>query len=367
MRAPLTALRNAPANHASAPAMPLPSISGAAHNENANLPPLKSIVDGLPQSAVSPVPAIVRKPQTAAPHPVTTFSAINTTNKKRKSTDALEGDDEHIVSFDDMPNNVSCDTIRRKINAFLETKEMNKTRFCKELGVNSKSFASFMGQSGPYGGSNNSTFDSAWVFFQQREVDARGAKKQKIADVKAQKAAAKVAEKAAKTNGGVASAPAAPTQSTPAAVSAPEAAKKGKTVKNVKSAPGSNSAGVDISDIKVDGEETDTVPIFDTCDEIRRKIRAHLEKPGVTQAQFCRDVHAQFQGPKKPANIQGTQLARFRSMSGPYSGNSSLVFYGAYVFFEKVRIKTGVAKTKAREENEKKFAADGGIDRDRGP
>lgn len=88
----------------------------------------------------------------------------------------------------------------------------------------------------------------------------------------------------------------------------------------------------------------------DTCDEIRRKINAHLKKPGITQADFLRCVAAQYHTqPKKP---QSSQLAAFRSKKGPYAGNQSAVFYGAYVYFEKMRIKEGKAKGKKRVEME---------------
>ncbi|KAK5658889.1 hypothetical protein OQA88_1703 [Cercophora sp. LCS_1] len=351
---------NAPVNHPSAPAMPIPSIASGLRSKNAiPLPPLKSVVN-LPAPSAAPLPPA------AAPLPTTSFSAINASNK-RKSTDTLEDDDDkYTVSYDDVPNNITCTGMRRKIEAFLETGEMNKTNFCKAIGVNSKSFYSFMSSTGERA-SGNSTLDAAWVFFKQREVDARRAKKQKTAEVKAIKAAEVKAQKdAAKAETKVAAVASAPTTSTTPA-SKPAAATKTKSVKVVKPASGTNSAGVDISDIHLEGEETDTVPIYDTCDEIRRKINAHLQKPGVTQAQFCRDICGQFFGPGKPSNIQGTQIARFRSMMGAYSGNSSLAYYGAYVFFEKIRIKQGTPKTKTRENLEKQYAEDGGIDRSRGP
>jgi hypothetical protein len=105
------------------------------------------------------------------------------------------------------------------------------------------------------------------------------------------------------------------------------------------------------------------VPVFDSCDEIRRKINAHLKKPGVTQAQFCRDLHAQLQGPSRPAKpFQGTQLTRFRNSKGALTGAKSLVFYAAYVFFEKMRIKEGKPKSKHRLEMEEEWGREG-IDR----
>ncbi|RYP58586.1 hypothetical protein DL769_008900 [Monosporascus sp. CRB-8-3] len=50
----------------------------------------------------------------------------------------------------------------------------------------------------------------------------------------------------------------------------------------------------DISDVYLPGEVTDFVPVWDTCDEIRRKINVHLKTSGLPQAQFCRDLCAQL-------------------------------------------------------------------------
>jgi hypothetical protein len=101
----------------------------------------------------------------------------------------------------------------------------------------------------------------------------------------------------------------------------------------------------------------------DTCDEIRRRINAYLKKPGVTQAQFLRDIAAQFHAePKKP---QQTQLSAFRSKKRPYAGNTSSIFYGSYVFFEKRRIKEGKPKGKKRLEMEAIWAKEGGMTTDR--
>ncbi|KAL2257510.1 hypothetical protein VTK26DRAFT_86 [Humicola hyalothermophila] len=106
---------------------------------------------------------------------------------------------------------------------------------------------------------------------------------------------------------------------------------------------------VDLSDIVLDGEEDDAVPVFDSCDEVRRKINAYPKRPGVTQAQFCRDLHAQLRGPARPDKpFRSSQLARFRAAKGTRHSARLPLFYAAYVFFEKLRIKEGRPKTKHR-------------------
>ena len=46
----------------------------------------------------------------------------------------------------------------------------------------------------------------------------------------------------------------------------------------------------DVSGIKLDGEEDGEVEVCDSCDEIRKKIRAYLANPAVTQAGFLREI-----------------------------------------------------------------------------
>jgi len=115
------------------------------------------------------------------------------------------------------------------------------------------------------------------------------------------------------------------------------------------------------------GEETDSVEVYDTCDEVRKKISAYLRKPNTTAAQFCRDLLAQYHtDEKKPSRIQSTQLTKFRGYKGADTGNTSCVFYAAYVFFEKVRLAEGKPKSKHRLEMEEIWGGKGGFDISRG-
>ncbi len=45
-----------------------------------------------------------------------------------------------------------------------------------------------------------------------------------------------------------------------------------------------------VDNIELDGEDSHEVPVYDTCDTIRRKIRAHLKRDRVTQAGFLRAI-----------------------------------------------------------------------------
>lgn len=103
------------------------------------------------------------------------------------------------------------------------------------------------------------------------------------------------------------------------------------------------------------------MPVYDTCDEVRRKINNHLLTPGLTQAQFCRDLLAMLHGTRF-TGLQSKQLNDFRSKRGPRAGCSSSVFYAAYVFFERARIAEGRPKSQHRLNMEYIWASRGGFE-----
>ena len=107
---------------------------------------------------------------------------------------------------------------------------------------------------------------------------------------------------------------------------------------------------MDVSNIHLDGEEHQDVPVYDTCDEVRKKITAFLCQDGVTKAAFLQEVAKTFGNGRK---IQANMLNSFLGKKGPNSGNLSSVFYASYVFFEKMRIRDGKPKTAFREEMER--------------
>lgn len=100
-----------------------------------------------------------------------------------------------------------------------------------------------------------------------------------------------------------------------------------------------------MSGIKLDGEEDGEVEVYDSCDEVRKKIRAYLANPSVTQAGFLRET-AKTYGPDK--KIQNKSLNDFLGKKGAMAGNTSNVFYASYAFFEKLRIRDNKPKSKHR-------------------
>ncbi|TQN64928.1 hypothetical protein CSHISOI_10493 [Colletotrichum shisoi] len=108
----------------------------------------------------------------------------------------------------------------------------------------------------------------------------------------------------------------------------------------------------DLSGIHLDGDEDMSVSIYDTCDTARTKIRAILKKDGVTKAAFLRALVRAAYPSGSTHKIAYNSLSDFMKKKGPTSGNTSSVFYAAYVFFEKLRIVTKKPKGKTRLEME---------------
>ncbi|KAK4451559.1 hypothetical protein QBC34DRAFT_436669 [Podospora aff. communis PSN243] len=113
---------------------------------------------------------------------------------------------------------------------------------------------------------------------------------------------------------------------------------------------------LDVSDIHLEGEEDGTVPICYSCSDIRKKIRAFLRRDGVTQAAFLRALAKCKPGGSSgsgssPISVSSFQM--FMRQIGVAAGANSQVFYTAYVFFEKMRLREGRPKTKRREEMER--------------
>lgn len=67
-----------------------------------------------------------------------------------------------------------------------------------------------------------------------------------------------------------------------------------------------------------------------------------MPKEGVTQAALCRSVGEQYNPPRK---VGAAQLSTFRKRKEVDQGNTCVVYYGAYVYFEKLRLKQSKPKT----------------------
>ncbi len=192
---------------------------------------------------------------------------------------------------------------------------MTVGEFRESIGVTAYSYRAFMKKLGESAGKENKTYEPAHAFFRKRELQG---------------------------------------------LPTPQKAKKAR-------APSAPSKAVDdpkydVSDIHLDGEEEGEVEIYETCDSIRLMILRHLNKTGITQASFLRQIGKQFGTEFK--NTQTSQLQTFLNYDGASHGSRSAVFYGAYVYFEKLRIKNKEPKSQFREEMEDIWQWRGGLPRE---
>jgi hypothetical protein len=114
----------------------------------------------------------------------------------------------------------------------------------------------------------------------------------------------------------------------------------------------------ELSDIHLDGEIDEDVKIYDTCDDVRKKVNEHLKTS--SQAAFARELSEMLPVTK----INASHVSRFVKMKGPMAGGHNPVFYGAYLYFEKLRIKQGKKKSAKREKMEDHWASQGGFPRE---
>ncbi|OOF94864.1 hypothetical protein ASPCADRAFT_131450 [Aspergillus carbonarius ITEM 5010] len=217
---------------------------------------------------------------------------------------------------------------------------MSTAAFQRAIDVSSRSYSEFLNQEGTDKGARSATYRNAVKFFQARRggvVPFQLAEAQTAANQGVHSAEAPVGEPAPEP------APA-PAPASMVTTAAPPPAKKAKK--------SPVPAGFDLSAIHLDGDEDMKVPIFETCDVVRKKMKAHLRKPGVTQAGFLRDI-AKAAFPQTVKRLNSKSMADFLSYKGPNTGSSGVIFYAAYVFFEKLRVRDGKPKNDFRLEMEK--------------
>ncbi|KAK5720432.1 hypothetical protein LTR17_014989 [Elasticomyces elasticus] len=114
----------------------------------------------------------------------------------------------------------------------------------------------------------------------------------------------------------------------------------------------------ELSSIHLDGEEEEQVEIYDTCDDVRKKINDHLKN--TTRAAFGRELAELLPND----TVTSHQLARFLAFKGPRAGGHSPAYYAGYVFFEKLRVKQGKKKSVKRQKMEDAWESKGGVPRE---
>ena len=91
-------------------------------------------------------------------------------------------------------------------------------------------------------------------------------------------------------------------------------------------------------------DEDDTEPIYDDCNEIRRKINAFLKTSRMTQTLWLKLI-----------DCNADSYGRFMKLKGKFNGNHNGVYAGAARFFESLSILEHKPKSAKRLEEEAAF------------
>ncbi|KAI7772787.1 hypothetical protein LZL87_005512 [Fusarium oxysporum] len=275
---------------------------------------------GGPPSLMNTSPMARGMPSGAPPIPAPAPATTTTSSRKRKSdigpdttqedlfpdnVPDIDSEDERLALHD----SDTCNAIRRKIRNWIDSGAQKVGEFQKTIGVSGKSYNSFMNRIGTWDGENTDTYTKAHIFFKKREL-----------------------------------------QGLPLKANKPKKAKTAASAKALEEV-------LDVSNVDpLPGEADGTVPIYDTCDEIRKKIRPMLAKEGMTQAAFIRALNKNLPEGK---NVSPANMRYFMCRKGVRDGNTNITFYAAYVFFEKKRIQDGKPKTQFRQKMEKAWGNKG--------
>ncbi|KAK7960299.1 hypothetical protein PG988_011513 [Apiospora saccharicola] len=291
----------------------------------------------------------------AAHRAATATTASASAGRKRKASSLQDDMDDYKQSLphiktSGMHVDLDCDQVRARINKVVDSGVMKKTEFCDAIGASNAAVNAFLKKPwGPLDGANSKAFYKAWDWFKQREI--AGLKLFNVNKRRQTEAARAAADRPANT-GASAGANLGLVQG-PMQLRLPIHRPHRPLAARASAAP---LPIPDISGIHLPGEETDQVPIHDTCDVVREKIDEHLATCRVSQAQFCRDIHAHgLNSPTRCKGIQPKQLTEFRHKNGSNAGATSIVFYAAYVYFEKIRLAQDQPKSKFRLEMEKRW------------
>jgi len=203
----------------------------------------------------------------------------------------------------------SCNVIRNRLLKLRQTPDFKITAWLKENGVNSNSYQRFMKLKGTWNGTQNTTFWAATRYFKKQE---------KLKQKEKQKEKRK-----------------------------PAAQKKRDTAKKKKE-KAEKDAAMDAIVRKIESVEKkddydDNGPVFDDCNDVRKKITNFMKRGICTQSRFLKEI----------GSVQSNSYHKFMK-EGPLqlAGASNSTYYKAYHWFEKLRIAEKEAKSKKRLQNE---------------
>jgi hypothetical protein len=228
------------------------------------------------------------------------------------------------------------------IRQFINSGEMRVGEFTTTIGVSGPAYSRFMGQNGATKGLHSDVYSQAAEYFTKREMAGLGLPRSN----KKSKTSAAVNDNDNDNKENPTSSP---------------AHKKPEGEKTKKQLLDEARTKYDVSSIHLENEDTGgPIPIYDTCDDLRTKINRHLRTtPGISNAAFIRDLNAALPAATDAPHVSPRMLTTFLNGKGSIKGSESPVFYAAYVFFEKLRVKQGKPKTKKRVEMERVWGKEG--------
>ncbi|KAE9356744.1 hypothetical protein PR003_g2181 [Phytophthora rubi] len=219
----------------------------------------------------------------------------------------------------------NCRDVRLKIRSFLGTMRMTQAAFLKVIDVDARLYRRFMALKGADEGDDNPTYNGAAIFFYRQEQN-----EEKVKPKETKRTAAEREESATLIrNVAKAKKRKAPTRE--------EKEKKTKKTRDGKELL-RRIEEVELPNMNENG----CVPVYDDCDEIRRKIDIFLGEGLVTKAAFLRAL----------GNVNSNSMRRFMCLRGGRDGAANEAYRKAFAFFEKKRILDGEEKTAKRLRNE---------------
>ncbi|EGZ18981.1 hypothetical protein PHYSODRAFT_301415 [Phytophthora sojae] len=244
----------------------------------------------------------------------------------------LQFPQEHIENEFDAVNpewrQWSCRDVRLKIRSFLGSSQMTQAAFLKVIDVDASLYRRFMALKGPDEGDSNPTYKGAAIFFSRREQQEKKeeAMKRTQHTSRSDEREESVTRKKRAVNAKKRKAP----------------TREEKEEKTKKTRDGKELLRR-IEAVKLPNlNENGCVPVYDDCDEVRRKINVFLGEGLVTKATFLRAL----------GNVNSNSLRRFMSLRGAGAGAANEAYRKAFAFFEKKRILDGEEKTAERLKNE---------------
>ena len=200
-----------------------------------------------------------------------------------------------------------CDEVRAKSLEFINQCRLRIREWLRMIGdVNNKSWNDFVSYRGPASGAANRAYYSAYIFLEKVRI-ARGDGKSRAREL-------------AEAQFGPAGRPL-----------RHDSKSRGPSVEN-------QGMLRFVKSIRLEGELEGRVPVYDDCDEVRRKSLDFISSYGIRVSEWLRLI----------GGVNSKSWRDFVSYSGERAGAANKAYYAAYVLLEKLRIASNQEKSSKR-------------------